>query len=164
MRHPTAMSPTSGSTSSGLRPRVSRTSYLFLPIIFIVASFLKRVESSVLMEALHLCIWNSNCERVNANNFLSFPFRWTHSNTENKDLFCGRPYLLDLCETHPQQPNTLMLCTLPCFPTQVGLDDLRIGRNRLEITLYCDNHPQKKWAVIIDWQGNQNPHFAITEI
>ncbi len=107
------------------------------------------------------------CQRGNWNpaaNFLTFPLRWTHAQDDYKDLFVDRPYSLDLCQiiipidsSGKPCPPEIHLCTnySSAFgPTTHGLDDLMSGKNKILLTLYCENHPTRQFPIEIEWDGN----------
>jgi hypothetical protein len=127
-------------------------------------------------------LWHfKNMKWVAAPNFISFPLAWTHTDVDSRDLFFKRPYLLDLCvvqniNTVPriqgsqgaqgsQGNHGLYLSALHGGLKSHGLDDLEKGRNRIQLTLYCENHPTKHYCVEIEWAGTFcHPKIEVSEL
>ncbi len=106
---------------------------------------------------------NNNWEK--ASNFIHFPLIWTHTKSEYKDLYYARPYSLDFCQIIYNAERTsfyLGLCTPYGSPSIHGLDDVRLGDNRIKLSLYCDNHPIKHYIIEIRWDGPfNNPEYKL---
>ena len=109
-----------------------------------------------------------NAEWQVAQNFLSFPLRWTHINIDSRDLFFKKPYFLDFCEIANTTTNngsnlSFHLCAIYGGPKRHGLDDLKIGRNKIQLTLYCENHPIKNYFIELKWDGTFcHPTFIVS--
>src|SRR5208283_3790423 len=86
-------------------------------------------------------------------NFLSFPLNWTHVDIAYIDLLYARPYYLDLCQVIDGSSPEIHVCAVKGSPKMYGLNSLRNGKNKLRITLYCENHPIEHYYLEIEWDG-----------
>ncbi len=105
--------------------------------------------------------WNTSKNNwESANNFLPFPLSWTNTNSESRDVLLKRPYFIDLCQViddrmadgHRASRN-IYICTPYDSPRFHGLDDLRAGKNKIKMTLYCENHKVVHSYLAVEWSG-----------
>lgn len=92
-----------------------------------------------------------------AKNFLPFPLRWTHYNSDNIDMLVNRPYYLDLCENgfygeEDKKNNRLSSWISSRFgrPMDSALDDVKEGVNVLKLKIYSENHEKINYKVKIN--------------